>query len=453
MFSPEFKSKALKVLDECGGSCIKASRRLGVVCPRTLRRWRNEAKKKPRRRYAHLSRTQKRSIAKLIEQGESAAGLADRFGVSITTIYNIRNEARSKGELSFMDKREAVSIPKPSIDDLPDDVEELKRRCAELEMDNAILEQTIEILKKDPGVDPSELSNPEKMMVIDALRNRFGAKALCARLGIPRSSYYYSRTAARRPDPHASVRARIRSIFQESAMTFGSERIWHALRAGDDGGEPLKISEKVVRRLMREEGLFVIYHKKKRRYSSYKGEIGEHPGNLVCRSFHSDAPNELWLTDITQINLPGFKCYLSAIVDCFDGKVASYKLSRTPDARLANGTLEQAVRNMGEGASPVVHSDCGCHYRWPGWISLCESHGITRSMSRKACSPDNAACEGFFGRLKNEFFYYRDWEGVSYEEFSSRLDGYIDYYNNRRRKKTLGWMSPSEYRASLGYAA
>lgn len=73
-------------------------------------------------------------------------------------------------------------------------------------------------------------------------------------------------------------------------------------------------------------------------------------------------------------------------------------------------------------------------------------------MSAKGCSPDNSACEGFFGRLKNEFFYYRDWKGVGVAKFVERFDGYMRYYREGRIKKSLGWLSPDEYRRSLGYA-
>lgn len=68
----------------------------------------------------------------------------------------------------------------------------------------------------------------------------------------------------------------------------------------------------------------------------------------------------------------------------------------------------------------MVHSDRGAHYRWPGWVAICEARGLAKSMSGKGRSQDNAACEGFFGRLKNEFFHYRDWDGVSREEFAAR---------------------------------
>jgi transposase InsO family protein len=71
-------------------------------------------------------------------------------------------------------------------------------------------------------------------------------------------------------------------------------------------------------------------------------------------------------------------------------------------------------------------------------------------MSKKGCSPDNSACEGLFGRLKNEFFYFQDWIGVSMEEFICRLDAYLRYYNESRIKQSLGWLSPNQYRRSLG---
>lgn len=98
-------------------------------------------------------------------------------------------------------------------------------------------------------------------------------------------------------------------------------------------------------------------------------------------------------------------------------------------------------------------SDRGCHYRWDEWIRICEEHGLIRSMSAKGCSPDNAAAEGFFGRLKNELFYGRDWRGVGYEEFRERLAAYLTHYNETRIKKSLDWMSPVQYRRSLGLAA
>lgn len=74
-------------------------------------------------------------------------------------------------------------------------------------------------------------------------------------------------------------------------------------------------------------------------------------------------------------------------------------------------------------------------------------------MSRKGCSPDNAACEGFFGRLKTELFYPRNWQDITVDQFIEIVDSYIRWYNEKRIKLSLGSLSPLEYRASLGIAA
>ena len=74
-------------------------------------------------------------------------------------------------------------------------------------------------------------------------------------------------------------------------------------------------------------------------------------------------------------------------------------------------------------------------------------------MSRKACCPDNAACEGFFGRLKTELFYSQHWQSTTIEQFTQTLDSYIRWYNEKRIKLSLGSLSPVEYRRSLGIIA
>lgn len=82
-----------------------------------------------------------------------------------------------------------------------------------------------------------------------------------------------------------------------------------------------------------------------------------------------------------------------------------------------------------------------------------EIAGLTRSMSKKGCSPDNSACEGFFGRLKDAMFYCLSWEGISIDDFIQEVDRYIRWYNEKRIKMSLGAMSPLQYRRSLGLAS
>jgi transposase InsO family protein len=107
----------------------------------------------------------------------------------------------------------------------------------------------------------------------------------------------------------------------------------------------------------------------------------------------------------------------------------------------------------GKRARPVVHSDCGCHYRWPGWISICREAGIIRPVSRRGSSPDDSRMEGFFGTMKNEMLYGRDWEGVSLEELRKRIDDRMEWHNTKRVRRSLGSMSPLAHRQSLALAA
>jgi len=142
------------------------------------------------------------------------------------------------------------------------------------------------------------------------------------------------------------------------------------------------------------------------------------------------------------------------MIDCFDGKVISWSIGTRPNAELVNTRLDAAIETVASNDKrPVVHSDRGAHYRWPGWLSRIADAKLIRSMSRKGCSPDNAACEGFFGRLKTELFYPRNWQSTSIEQFIQALDSYIRWYNEKRIKISLGALSPIEYRESLGFAA
>ena len=126
------------------------------------------------------------------------------------------------------------------------------------------------------------------------------------------------------------------------------------------------------------------------------------------RNFHASKPNQKWLTDITEFIIPSGKIYLSPIIDCFDGMVVSWTIGRSPSAELVNTMLDIAISKLKPEERPIVHSDRGSHYRWPGWIKRMKNAKLKRSMSKKGYSPDNSACEGFFGRLKNEMFYGHD---------------------------------------------
>ena len=98
----------------------------------------------------------------------------------------------------------------------------------------------------------------------------------------------------------------------------------------------------------------------------------------------------LWVTDLAEFSIPAGKAYLSPVIDCYDGMPVARTIGTSPNAALANGMLLDACSTLKDGEKPIIHSDRGCHYRWPEWIRICKEHGLTRSMSAKGCSPDNA---------------------------------------------------------------
>lgn len=99
--------------------------------------------------------------------------------------------------------------------------------------------------------------------------------------------------------------------------------------------------------------------------------------------------------------------------------------------------LDNAISNNNLKKGTIIHSNRGAHYRWAGWIQRMNENGFIRSMSKKGCSPDNSACEGFFGRLKNEFFYNKNWRDYDCKSFIEELDKYIKWYNSKRIKKNI----------------
>ena len=322
--------------------------------------------------------------------------------------------------------------------------DELLRQIHYLQMERDALEMAGNLLKKAGGIILKKISNREKAMVIDALRSKYRLKELLPLFQISKSSYCYQRNDLRVPGKDTIFKESIRAIFTENHEEYGYRRVHAVLKK-----QGTCLSEKRVRRIMREEKLSV-HRKKSARFNSYKGEVTPAVPNVIERNFHADKPNEKWLTDLTEFSIPAGKVYLSPIIDCFDGMPVSWRIGTSPNAELANSMLDEAVKTLQTNEYPIVHSDRGSHYRWPGWIERMDRYGLTRSMSKKGCSPDNSACEGFFGVLKNAMFYGRDWKNTSVKAFIVGLDEYLHWFREIRVKKKLGYKSPIEYRISLG---
>ena len=385
-------------------------------------------------------------LRRCFKLGEDVEYVSREIGYSRMAIYTWRRKYLKYGMVGLMAKRKSIPrkpLPPDALRPQSEEMHALQKQVQHLQLEVDVLKETIAVLKKAPGVDLTTLKNREKAVIIGALREKFALPMLLTYFHMARSSYYYQQAVMNKPDKYLPFRRQIISVFHENRGVYGYRRIHLALKR-----KGITLSEKVIRHMMKEEGLDALVPKRAK-YSSYLGEITPEVDNIISRDFHAKQPYEKLLTDITEFALPDGKLYLSAMIDCFDGMVIGWTIGPRPNADLVNTMLDGVIAALPDGCYPTVHSDRGCHYRWPGWIQRMKEAGLTRSMSKKGCSPDNAACEGFFGRLKNEMFYGRSWIGVSPDDFAQELDDYINWYNCKRIKLSLGGLSPIEYRQHL----
>jgi len=442
-YTEEEIGMAVEYYLERGKNCSRTVKALGYPSRETLRKWvaeiAPEERKIGRSNVQYSQEYKLNAVSELYFRKESATVVAELHNVNRETLYNWKRKLFQEELRISMDKY--LNLTK---DELEDEIDTLKKEVFKLRMEKDLLEGAAELIKKEPGISLTNLTNKEKTILIDALKTEYPLKDLLNSLKLVKSSYYYQRSIKGIDTKYDKIKDEIILLFNNNYKCYGYRRIHKGLK--DQG---FCVSEKIVRRLMREEDL-VVKTKKTKKYNSYKGELSPAPDNIIQRNFTADKPNSKWLTDITEFRLPAGKVYLSPIIDCFDGKVVQWSISNHPDAELTNSMLESAITTLVEGETPIIHSDRGSHYRWPDWIHLIEKAGLKRSMSKKGYTPDNAACEGFFGRIKNEMFYNRKWRNVTIEDFIRILDEYLKWYNNDRVKMKLEGKSINAYRKSLG---
>ena len=324
------------------------------------------------------------AIKRCFENGENIMFVSEEIGYSRASIYQWRKRYIKDGALGIMNNRSIHSAELDSqirknsnTSSNNEEIQSLKQQISNMQLEIDILKETINVLKKDPGINLTELTNKEKTVIIDAVKSKYSLSVLLEKLFLSKSSYYYQEKTLKKSWKYEKYRARIIELFTNNKGRYGYRRIHGLLK-----NEGIHISEKIVRKIMKEE-LLLVKIKKTGKYNSYAGEITPAVPNLLNRDFKASLPNEKWLTDLTEFAIPAGKVYLSPIIDCFDGLVVTWNIGTTPDSRLVNTMLDNAIASLKKGEFPVIHSDRGVHYRWSGWIERMQSAKLTRSMSKK----------------------------------------------------------------------
>ena len=279
-----------------------------------------------------------------------------------------------------------------------------------------------------------------RFVFIAAEKARHSVTILCRCLRVTRSGFYawLRRGLSARGQRDLVLRTKLRAFHAASHHRYGRPRLWKDLR---EDGEA--VSEKRVRRLMREEGL---QGKVPKRFKQTTDSKHDDPiaANLLDRDFTAPAPNQRWVGDTTEfvIGDGGAKLYLAAILDLYSRFVVGWAISAVNDRRLTLKALAMAVQRRCPEPGLLHHSDRGCTYTCEDYQTYLAARGITCSMSRRADCYDNAVMESFFATVKKE----EADRFPSYGDAKMALFDYIEVlYNQRRRHSTLGQISPAAF--------
>ena len=254
-----------------------------------------------------------------------------------------------------------------------------------------------------------------------------------------RSGYYdwATRPESARETENRQLVKMIKAIHEESRRSYGSPRVTAELRLGLG----VTVNRKRVERLMREHGIQGVYRRKGRKNLVHAATEED----LVKRQFAVDAPDVLWLTDITEHPTAEGKLYCAAVMDAFPRKIIGWSMGARQDTDLVINALAMAVtRRQPDTDSTILHSDHGTQYTSWAFGKRLRDAGLLGSMGTVGDCYDNAMMESFWHTMQLELLDTRTWN--SREELANAIFEWIEcWYNPYRRHSSLGMLSPADY--------
>jgi putative transposase len=268
----------------------------------------------------------------------------------------------------------------------------------------------------------------------------FRVRLMCAVLGVSASGFYgwSSRPVSRREQENRRLLNRIRSIHAEAAENYGTVKTWKELR-----NEGKSCGRHRVARLRRING---IVAKRMRRFRAAYAARNSEPAapNLLAQNFTADAPNRIWVSDITFISTRKGWLYLAVVVDLYSRRIIGWSMGNRINQQLVIDALTMAIRQRNPESGLIHHSDQGIQYTGTMYQTILKAHDMIASMSRKGNCYDNAVAESFFSNLKNELVFHDDY--YDRDEARAAIFNYIEvFYNRKRLHETLDYISPAQY--------
>ncbi len=276
-------------------------------------------------------------------------------------------------------------------------------------------------------------------------RKQFEVSIMCEVLQVSRSGYYawVKRASSDRQMRREELLGLIRQSHQDSDSTYGSPRVFEDLVA-----QEVKVCVNTVAKLMKQARIrSVVKNKFVVKTTDSNHDLPVAP-NLLQRQFQADLPNQKWACDITYIHTAEGFLYLAAVMDLCSRKIVGWSMADHLRTELCLDAVEMAIKSRRPSQGLIHHSDRGVQYASCEYRQLLQSHDIQLSMSGVGDCYDNAAMESFWGTLKTERVYQRDYK--TREEARQSIFQYIEcWYNRRRRHSAIGYKSPEEFEASL----
>ena len=280
---------------------------------------------------------------------------------------------------------------------------------------------------------------------IDEHRSIFGVEPICQALTIAPSTYYAAKTRppSKRSLEDARMKTEIERVHEANFDVYGVRKVWHQLRRED-----VDIGRDHVGRLMDELGLCGVTRTKKVR-TTKPAPVSERPGDLVHRVFTADAPDRLWVADLTYVWTRAGFCYAAFVIDAFSRRIVGWRVSSSLRTDLALDALEMAIFGRGGRALDglVHHSDRGVRYLAIRYTERLEDAGALGSVGSKGDSFDNALAETVNGLYKAELIDRAGpWRSV--EQVESETAAWVHWWDSQRLHGACGDIPPAEYEAA-----
>lgn len=461
-YTKTFKLKVVKEFLKGGVNYMSLAQKYNMPAHSVIKNWVDkynlygeDGLEKRRNRHSYTFEYKLSVVEYFLANKTTHQETADKFNISnATTIFEWVNKYQKYGAIGLRPEGSRLYMEEKKKNRK---AEKRRRRKSysyeeyhQLLERNAELQAEVDYLKALRRLSKENKTNIEKAIIVHDLRKEHKLKDLLNIAGMAKSTYEYCIKNIMNPKEKDPIENEIISLSKQHP-TWGYKRICGFLVKQEN----IKINIKKVHRIWKENNLQVkCFTKKKRNFSTYKGKVGKIAPNRLKRRFNTNIIHQKIVTDTSEfkyyeINDNGKllvkKAYLDPFMDLYNREIISYSFSKRPSAEKILKAQDKAIKITNDCPyRRLFHSDQGWAYQMNSYRYALKDNNIIQSMSRKGNCHDNSVMENFFGLMKQEMYY--DYTFYSFESLMRAVTGYISYYNNRRIKESLGWLSPVEFR-------